>query len=132
MRTRLYGITLGSLLAATLPLTGFAADEPVAVVNGKPITLKTYEFFLRQLQSERPNANLAGNRQLVINELVNRELIYQDAVKKKLDKDPEVAFALEQLRKNTMIQANVGKVANGVDVSDAKLKKEYDEKNRPG
>ena len=40
MRTRLYGITLGSLLAATLPLTGFAADEPVAVVNGKPITLK--------------------------------------------------------------------------------------------
>jgi len=131
MRTRLYGIALGSLLAATLPVTGFAADEPVAVVNGKPITLKTYEFFLRQLQAERPNANLAGNRQLVINELVNRELIYQDAVKKKLDKDPEVAFALEQLRKNTMIQANVGKVANGVDVSDAKLKKEYDEKIVP-
>ncbi|MDH3949008.1 MAG: peptidylprolyl isomerase [Gammaproteobacteria bacterium] len=128
MRTRLYGIALGSLLVATLPATGFAADEPVAVVNGKPITLKTYEFFLRQLQAERPNANLAGNRQLVINELVNRELIYQDAVKKKLDKDPEVAFALEQLRKNTMIQANVGKVANGVDISDAKLKKEYDEK----
>jgi peptidyl-prolyl cis-trans isomerase C len=128
MRTRLYGIALGSLLAATLPATGFAADEPVAVVNGKPITLKTYEFFLRQLQAERPNANLSGNRQLVINELVNRELIYQDAVKKKLDKDPEVAFALEQLRKNTMIQANVGKVANGVDISDAKLKKEYDEK----
>ncbi len=128
MRTRLYGITLGSLLAATLPLTGFAADEPVAVVNGKPITLKTYEFFLRQLQAERPNANLAGNRQLVVNELINRELLYQDAVKKKMDKDPEVAFALEQLRMNTMIQANVGKVASGVDISDAKLKKEYDEK----
>ena len=128
MRTRLYGITLGSLLAATLPLTGFAADEPVAVVNGKPITLQTYEFFLRQLQAERPNANLSGNRQLVVNELINRELLYQDAVKKKLDKDPEVAFALEQLRMNTMIQANVGKVASGVDISDAKLKKEYDEK----
>ena len=128
MRTRFYGIALGSLLAATLPVTGFAADEPVAVVNGKPITLKTYEFFLRQLQAEQPNANLSGNRQLVINELVNRELIYQDAVKKKLDKDPEVAFALEQLRKNTLIQANIGKVANGVDVSDAKLKKEYNEK----
>ena len=128
MRTRLYGITLGSLLAATLPLTGFAADEPVAVVNGKPITLQTYEFFLRQLQAERPNANLSGNRQLVVNELINRELLYQDAVKKKLDKDPEVAFALEQLRMNTMIQANVGKVASGADVTDAKLKKEYDEK----
>jgi len=128
MRTRLYGIIFGSLLAATLPLTGFAADEPVAVVNGKSISLKTYEFFLRQLQAERPNANLAGNRQLVVNELVNRELIYQDAVKKKLDKDPEVKFALEQLRMNTMIQANVGKVASGVDISDAKLKKEYEEK----
>lgn len=128
MRTRLYGIIFGSLLAATLPLTGFAADEPVAVVNGKSISLKTYEFFLRQLQAERPNANLAGNRQLVVNELVNRELIYQDAVKKKLDKDPEVKFALEQLRMNTMIQANVGKVASGADISDAKLKKEYDEK----
>ncbi len=128
MRTRLYGITLGSLLAVTLPISGFAADEPVAVVNGKPISLKTYEFFLRQLQAERPNANLAGNRQAVINELVNRELLYQDAVKKKLDKEPEVAFALEQLRMNTMIQANVGKVAGAVDVSDTKLKKEYDEK----
>lgn len=127
MRTRFYGIALGSLLAITLPVTGFAADA-VAIVNGKPITFQTYEFFLRQLQAEQPNANLSGNRQLVINELVNRELIYQDAVKKKLDKDPEVAFALEQLRKNTMIQANVGKVANNVDVSDAKLKKEYDEK----
>jgi len=128
MRTRLYGITLGSLLAATMPFTGFAADEPIAVVNGKPITLQTYEFFLRQLQAERPNANLSGNRQLVVNELINRELLYQDAVKKKLDKDPEVAFALEQLRMNTMIQANVGKVASGADVTDAKLKKEYDEK----
>ncbi len=129
MRTRLYGITLSSLLAATmLPLTGFAADEPVAVVNGKPISLQTYEFYLRQLQAERPNANLAGNRQRVINELVNRELLYQDAVKKKLDKDPEVAFALEQLRMNTMIQANVGKIASDMKITDETLKKEYDEK----
>ena len=128
MRTRLYGIALGSLLAATLPVTGFAAEDAVAIVNGKPITLKTYEFFLRQLQAEQPNANLSGNRQLVINELVNRELMYQDAVKKKLDKDPEVAFALEQLRINTLIQANLGKVAGSVDTSEARLKKEYDEK----
>lgn len=129
MRIRLYGITLGSLLAvATLPVTGFAADEPVAVVNGKPISLKTYDFYLRQLQAERPNANLAGNRQLVINELVNRELLYQDAMKKKLDKDPEVAFALEQIRMNTMIQANVAKIAEGLKITDEVLKKEYDEK----
>ncbi|MGW8228158.1 MAG: peptidyl-prolyl cis-trans isomerase [Gammaproteobacteria bacterium] len=129
MRIRLYGITLGSLLvAATLPVTGFTADESVAVVNGKPISQKTYDFYLRQLQAERPNANLAGNRQLIINELVNRELLYQDAVKKKLDKDPEVAFALDQLRMNTMIQANVGKIAAGMNITDDMLKKEYDEK----
>ncbi len=129
MRIRLYGMTLGSLLvAATLPISGFAADEPVAVVNGKPITQKTYDFYLRQLQAERPNANLAGNRQLIINELVKRELLYQDAVKKKLDKDPEVAFALEQLRMNTMIQANVGKIAESMKITDDMLKKEYDEK----
>jgi len=129
MRIRLYGITLGSLLvAATLPVTSFAADEPVAVVNGKPISQKTYDFYLRQLQAERPNANLAGNRQLIINELVNRELLYQDAMKKKLDKDPDVAFALEQLRMNTMIQANVGKVAESMNITDEMLKKEYDEK----
>ena len=129
MRIRFYGITLGSLLvAATLPVSGIAADESVAVVNGKSISQKTYDFYLRQLQSERPNANLAGNRQLIINELVNRELLYQDAVKKKLDKDPDVAFALEQLRMNTMIQANVGKVAESMNITDEMLKKEYDEK----
>ena len=129
MRMHLYGITLGSLLAAAmLPVTSLAADEPVAIVNGKPISQQTYEFILRQLQAERPNANLAGNRQEIIDELVNRELIYQDAMKKKLDKDPQVAFALEQLRMNTMIQANVGKVAESMNITDEMLKKEYDEK----
>ena len=46
MRIRFYGITLGSLLvAATLPVSGIAADESVAVVNGKPISQKTYDFY---------------------------------------------------------------------------------------
>ena len=37
-------------------------------------------------------------------------------------------FALEQLRMNTMIQANVGKIASDMKITDEQLKKEYDAK----
>jgi peptidyl-prolyl cis-trans isomerase C len=120
-------LTLAACLSiALLPLSVLAADKPVAVVNGQPISQQTYQLYLKQRQAENPNANVAGNRKIIINELINRELLYQDAVKQKLDKDPDVKFTLEQLRKNTLIQANVRKMARDKPITDAALKKEYD------
>lgn len=105
-----------------------AADKPVAIVNGKPITQEIYKHYLEQANKQRRGQNATGNipREAIVNELVNRELLYQKAVKEKVEKNPEVAFQLEQLRINMMIQGLLNKVATSKPVTDADLKKEYD------
>lgn len=127
MRFRIQGILVAGLLASlALPVTGMAADKAVAIVNGKPISQKTYELYLKQREAELPaNANLAGNRNIIINELVNRELLYQDALKKKLDKDPDVAFAIDQMTRNLLIQADVSRMAKENKIPDSRLKQIY-------
>ncbi len=127
MKTPIYGLIIAAIGAMSiLPFSANAADKPVAIVNGKPISQKTYNIFLRNLQQQQPQ--LAGNRQMLINELISRELLYQDAKKKKLDKDEDVAFTLKQLQKNALIQANLAHIAKKKPITDAMLKKEYDEK----
>jgi len=103
-----------------------AADKPVATVNGKPIPQKVYEMYLRQRQREAGKIHQTVNRNQVINELVNRELLYQDAVKNGVEKDPNVQFALEQMKRNILIQANVQRLGKTHPLTDAELKKEYD------
>ena len=105
-----------------------AADKAVATVNGKTIGQDVYEHYLKQANS-RPNAPKGGvNREMIINELVNRELLYQAAVKEKLDKDKDVKFQLDQLRINTLIQGLLGKVAKKNPVSEKEIKAEYDKR----
>ncbi len=116
-------------LLAALPFTGTALaaeDTPVATVNGKPISQKVYEMYLRQRQREAGKSGQSVNREQIINELVNRELLYQDALKKGIDKDPQVQFAIEQMKRNILIQGNVARLGREHPISDADVKKEYD------
>ncbi len=116
-------------LLAALPLAGpalAAGDKPVATVNGKPISQKVYEMYLRQRQQQAGKAGQQVNREQVINELVNRELLYQDALKNGVDKDPNVQFAIEQMKRNILIQGNVARLSRKHPISDADVKKEYD------
>ena len=117
-------------LLMTLPLAApvqAADDKPVATVNGKPITQKVYEMYLRQCQREAGQRHQTVNREQVINELVNRELLYQDALKNGIDKDPQVQFAIEQMKRNILIQGNVARLSREHPISDADVKKEYDQ-----
>ena len=109
---------------AAISLPVIAKDEPVATVNGKPITQELYQAMLKTAQKQNPQ--LAGNRELLVNELVTRELLYQDAVKKKLDKEKEVKFVLDQIRMNTMIQANIASISKSKPITEEMMKAEYD------
>ena len=129
MRQTKRSLILAAGLLAALPLAGTAraaGDQPVATVNGKPITQKVYEMYLRQRQREAGKAGQQVNREQVINELVNRELLYQDALKNGIDKDPNVQFAIEQMKRNILIQGNVARLSREHPISDADVKKEYD------
>jgi peptidyl-prolyl cis-trans isomerase C len=115
---------LCTFLIAVLSFPAIAKDKPVATVNGKPISQELYEAMLKTAQKQNPQ--LAGNRDFFINELVTREILYQDAVKKKLEKEKEVKFVLEQIRMNTLIQANIASVSKSKPITEEMMKAEYD------
>lgn len=81
----------------------FGQNTPVVLVNGEPISQAMFEQNLR--------ANLPAGQQVtpelqrvVIDELINREVQAQEAVKLGLDKTPEGQLQLEQVRDNALVE----------------------------
>jgi len=102
-------------------------DPVVVVVNGKEIT----EGMLLAYQKSRgfiENISKQQQIQMMIEELINRELIYQDAVKNKVDKSAEVQAQLDLLRKNVVAGAMLKNVTEAANISDDELKNEYEKR----
>jgi len=94
-------LTRGTAFAASAP----AADvnqRVLAVINGQNVTNDDFGSFVatRVGQNVSP-ANLTQQQLNALqDEYINRELLYQDAVAKGLDKNPEVLIAIENQRHN--------------------------------
>lgn len=117
-------IILPLLAVAGLTLAGFAqANSTVlATVNGKTITQQDYDQFVAE--------NAQGQqveRRDVINELVTRELVYQDATRKGLEKRPEVKAAIEAAKVNVILGSALELAVANPPVSEADMRKLYQE-----
>ncbi|VAW95329.1 hypothetical protein MNBD_GAMMA23-969 [hydrothermal vent metagenome] len=115
-------------LSASITLTSFNtyAAKAVATVNGKAISQKTFDAYIEHKQKQDPKFDAKKGRNILIQELVNRELMYQDALKKKLDKDKEVVFQLKQQRIDLLIKHAIRKTMLATPITDTELKLEYD------
>jgi len=123
-------LLIAGLVLATTP-GWVAAGNSVATVNGKSISQKSYDFYLAQAMQRR-GKNQQGqggiNREAVINELVNRELLHQAAIKEKVENDETVAFQLKQLKVDAMIQGLINKLSKQNSISEKDLKAEYEKR----
>jgi len=117
-------LPLAAAVTLALAPIGQAAEAKVlATVNGKNITQQEVDAFAK--------ANAQGAKvddKQVLNELISRELVYQDAKKKGLDKDQELLARLEAVRQNLLLGAALEKAMNNPAISDEELKKMYDER----
>ncbi len=119
--------TLASLLLATTTMAiadkaTVDTNKVIATVNGKKITVGDMNrFFATQPASERPRS-----AQAAIGEIINRELLKQEALKQKLDQDEDFKKLLDTQRTNLLVNALLAKHLKQVDLSDKALKKEYD------
>jgi peptidyl-prolyl cis-trans isomerase C len=122
--------TIKTLIASSLfiCIAGVSHAKDVAVVNGKSITQKDYEQFLTHRLGPQAQAAGGANRQRVIDEMVNRELIYQDAIKQGVTKDATFQYQLEQLKRDAIMQAAINKKMAANPITDLELKNEYDSK----
>ncbi|CAK0759584.1 peptidyl-prolyl cis-trans isomerase C [Gammaproteobacteria bacterium] len=99
-----------------------AADAVIATVNGTIITQASYDRYL----ATRP-AGSNRDRKMVIEELVKREVVLQDALKRGLDKQPEIAAEIVTLRENLLVAAELKAAADNMPSSEEELQKFYTE-----
>ncbi|WP_282003953.1 peptidylprolyl isomerase [Geotalea uraniireducens] len=105
------------------------AGQVIAEVNGDSITTGDFQRELENLPPYlKPMAETPEGKKELLDTMVVRELILQQARKDGIDKSPEVAAKLEELKKRVIVDAFLKKkVEEQVNISDDELKKFYDE-----
>lgn len=110
--------------SASLPVVTQA--DAVASVNGTLISKKALDTLEKEI-SERSQGQTFPKEQL-LEELVQRELLVQLAVQKKLDKLPETLEKIESFTKSVYSQAAFKDYLAANPVTDEEIKAEYDSK----
>jgi peptidyl-prolyl cis-trans isomerase C len=102
-----------------------AAAKPIATVNGVPVPQARAEFLMQQ-QQQRGAPDNEQLRSMVRDELVNREVIAQEAQKAGVAKQPEVQTQLDIARQEIIVGAYLRDWARKHPITDAEVQKEYD------
>ena len=123
--TKLSKFAALALLGAITAGTAHAEDKTVAKVNGAAIPESRLDMrvsaIVAQGQPDSPDL-----RKAVREDLINVELMAQEAVKMGLDKHAETQQQLELARQAVLVDAFVQNYAKTHPVSEAELKQEYD------
>jgi peptidyl-prolyl cis-trans isomerase C len=109
-----------------------ATDKPtttpaVAVVDGTPISRDAYDDYLKGLLRGKPLTDVtADEKNQVLDQMINMQLIAAQADKDGLDKDPEVATRIALLRTQILADAAAQKYVKANEPSDQELHAAYD------
>lgn len=102
-----------------------AAAGPVATVNGTAIPRARLDYLMRQ-QLQRGAPDNEQTRAIVREDLINRELVTQAAVRAGIAKKREVQTQLEVSRQEVLVGAYLSDYLRDNEVTDADVQKEYD------
>ncbi|MGZ3237364.1 MAG: peptidylprolyl isomerase [Burkholderiaceae bacterium] len=112
-----------ALLIATAALPVFAQN--VAVVNGKSIPTSRSDFMLKVLAAQG-KTDSPELREQIKQELINREVLAQEAKKQGVGLEPEVKEQIDMQSQLILIRALIADYTKKNPVSDAAVKAEYD------
>jgi peptidyl-prolyl cis-trans isomerase C len=102
-----------------------APGRPVATVNGVPVPQSRVDWMMQQ-QVQRGGADTEQLRGMVRDELVNREVVMQEAQRAGIAKQPEIQTQLDMARQEIIVGAYLRDWARKHPVTDAEVQKEYD------
>lgn len=127
----------GILFASVLSLLALGACSPskdasqaakgpaAATVNGKAISAQVVDTLAKQgAAAGRPDTPEA--RRAIIDQLALQMVVAEEAVKKGLDKVPEVADQIEAMKQSVLANAYVQDLIKANPISDAMVKAEYE------
>jgi peptidyl-prolyl cis-trans isomerase C len=114
--------------SSSLSAPAVKKEDAIASVNGQYISKKTLEDLEKDLAARSHGQAPAFPKEKLVDELVQREILVQDAVLKKLDQSPEVVAQLDAAKKAILTQASLKAYLDANPITDADIKKEYDSK----
>jgi peptidyl-prolyl cis-trans isomerase C len=103
-------------------------SKVLAVVNGKSITQNMYDTYVQQRDASRTQPHGKVDPKVVIDEMVNFELLLQDAEKKNLDKEADVAAQLELQRRNVLASAAFRNYTRNNPITEEIMRKDYEDR----
>jgi peptidyl-prolyl cis-trans isomerase C len=100
---------------------------PVATVNGNNISRAEFDFYVKQLtQGKGPVELTPDQKNQVLDQLIDMQLLAAQGVKDGVENDPEVAARLHVARLRLLADAEEQNFVKGKEPTDAELHAEYD------
>lgn len=102
-------------------------NKIIAKVNGKEITQSHMDMLLRSLGQRAAQFQSEDGQKQLVEELINQELFYFDAIENKLDESEEFKAEMEVARENILKQINIKTALDSVNVTEDEMKNFYEE-----
>jgi len=119
-----FSILMGLVIAGLL--SGVARADELATVNGTVITTETFKKKLAELPpSSKEAINTPEGRGEILDILIARELLVQEAVKRGLEKEKEIRAKMAEARRSVLVEAMMDRLLTPKISGDA-LKSYYD------
>lgn len=104
-----------------------AAAAPAAAAPGKEIYSQMhFDYLLKERLATGQQPDSPQLREMIRDELINRELVMREARKKGMDKDPLLKASMELNAQTVLVRAYMQEYVRGNQPSDDVLKKDYE------
>jgi len=129
MRTRLLAVSLVPFLFACGGPGGSPREKVLAEVNGAQITEADFEREAETLPPYmRPILETSNGKRQFLESLITRDLLLQEALRRGVDRRPEVRGRLGQARRSILLEALLREVAEKAPgLSEEAMRKHYEE-----
>lgn len=117
-------VFIGLMLATSTTMSQTTDAPPVAIINGSKIPQALFERSLRQ-QIAMGRIDTPELRKYLLEELIAQELLYQEALRQKLDQSPGFVTAMDNARRSAL-SALALQSAQTRPVTDAEVRLAYE------
>ena len=117
-------LKLTAIFLPVLAVVTATHAAPVAKVNGKSIPNSRLELVMKNLVSQGQK-DTPDTRKAIREDLIKQEVLSQEALRKKLDKDPDISTQIMITRQSVLIRALQADFIKKNDPSEKELRDEY-------
>jgi len=107
----------------SMSMNAMSDENTIATVNGKAISEKLFNAYAKQREASLPKGT---TRQRILDEMINFELVVQDALNQNLDQEPAIATELKLQRRNILVGAAFREYVNKNPLTDEKMRSDYE------